>query len=203
MVQYNEISENDVVNPVYAGPLYSNHYVRDIMRRDLADLEVYQNGGSSIFSEERLVEMQVLDTLSKLHFPMEADGTFLYKAMIIKAMKQLDGFDGFGEAISEDELLNQMQSRYSQFYLDTARYDLDLGIKTFHAFVEAAFNYVDYSNVDPTLLFEIYGDFSNEADYGQHAFIIAKYIRGMNEKKQEETAGHQYVKSSTVMNANI
>lgn len=202
-MQYNENQKSKVVYPEYAGPLYPNHYVKDIIKRDLTDLEIYQNGGSSIFSDDRLVEMQVLDTLCSLQFPMEADGTFLYKAMIVKAIKQLDGFDSFGEPISESNLLYQMQSRYSQFYLETARYDLDMGIKTFHAFVEAAFSYVDYANADASLLSQIYGDFSNEADYGQHAFIIAKYIRSLNEKKQESEIGHQYIKTAPVTNISL
>lgn len=191
MTQYNNTSAEDIC------PLYANPYVREMVQTDIADLNIYQNGGTSVFSSDRLKEMQILDVLSNLKFPMDEDGTYLYKCMIVKAMKYLDGLDSFGNYISEEDLLAQMQNKYSQFYLETARYDLDLGIKTFHRIVESTFQKVNYAYVEPALLFEIYGDFSEEANYGQHALIIAKYVKELNDDKINDCdIGYQYVKKN-------
>ena len=97
---------------------------------------------------------------------------------------------------SEEELQNQMQQPFSQFYLDAARNDLDIGIKTFHAYICHALRNVDYACVEPKVLSDIYGNFSEEADYGKHAFVIAKRIHDRSKKNENSLGtGYQYVKA--------
>ncbi len=159
--------------------------------RDRKDYRTYCRGSLSEFSEERLQEIKVLDTLIKLGFPEDGIGTYYYKEMIFKAVQYLNnGVDDLGIPISEDELLSQMQRPYSQFYLNIARYDLDVGIKTFHSHINSALKLVNYDSIDTTLLHDIYGNFQEETDYGKHALIIAKYVNSTLQGKDKK----QYVK---------
>ena len=65
-----------------------------------------------------------------------------------------------------------------------------MGIKTFHARINKALKHVNYDFVDTTLLYDIYGNFQEETDYGKHALIIAKYVNGTLQGKDKK----QYVK---------
>lgn len=176
--------------------LYYNHALAHIRNNDMMDYAIYQTGSTENLTDEKLQEMQVLDSLFKLGFPKDEIGTFLYKSMIMKAIHHLDGVDDIGQEISEEELLSQMQHPFSQFYLDAARNDLDIGIKTFHAYICQALSNVDYACVEPKVLSDIYGNFSEETDYGKHAFVIAKHIYDRSKKNQNSLGtGYQYVKA--------
>ena len=62
---------------------------------------------------------------------------------------------------------------------------MDIGLKTFHSHIEHALESVDYGNADTTLLQEIYSNFSEETDYGEHALLIGKHIKKKKGKKTE------------------
>lgn len=171
-------------------------YFLGIIEDDRCDYFKYQTGSLENVSEERMQEMEVLKILEGLGFPTQEVGTYLFKDMIMKAARELDGYDAFGNPITPEGLLEQMQSPFSQFYVDVARNDLDMGIKTFHSHIERTLEEVDFKKADASLLFEIYSNFSRETDYGEHAFIIAKHIRKMENKKER-----QYQKSMNVLPA--
>lgn len=176
-----------------ADNLYFNGQLISICEHQMYEYLAYSLGEVNNLSLEKLQEMKTLDILTKLGFPLTEVGTFLYKDMIMKAIKYLDGIDGYGNPISPGELREQMKSPYSQFYMEVARHDSDLGIKTFHTYIENALATVDYGKADATLLCEIFGDFSKETDYGEHAFIIGQHIKNGTKQKNDNKA---YVKVS-------
>ena len=161
---------------------------------DKKDYEQYKSCSTDGFSKERLEEMEILSILDRLTFPMDEVGTYFYKDVIVKAKRYLDGEDDFGLPISSDELLQELRSPYSQFYFDLARNDLDIGLKTFHSNIEHALDSVDYDKADTTLLQGIYSNFSEEADYGEHALAISRYLKDAKEKK----VGYQYTLVSPI-----
>lgn len=148
----------------------------------------YKIGVSDDISENRLVHMKVLQVLEQLGFPMDEAGTYFYKDIIVKTMACLDGTDNFGKLITFEELLQNLKNPYSQFYFDLARNEMDLGLKTFHSHIEHAVENVDYSVADVALLLDIYGNFSKDADYGEHAVAIARHMKGVCQQK----TGYQY-----------
>lgn len=183
----------------FPGCLYANLYFDeelDIAKREYMN---YKLGNLENFSEERLHDMEILSILDGLGFPMDNIGTYLYKNMIVKVVHHLGGTDSFGQAISQDKLLQQLKSPFSQFYFDVARNDLDMGIKTFHSYIEGMLENVNYENAEPTLLFEVYSNFSEETDYGEHAFIIGKYVSTTSKKE----VGNQYIKQVPMVNVNV
>lgn len=156
--------------------LYYQYSIRDKVNPTINFYHKYKEGCFEVLSEDILPKMEVLDFLEKLGFSIDNPGTYLYKDMVVKAMDYLNGTDNFGNSISRDELLQQMKKPFSQFYTDVARNNLDIGIKTFHAYVEQAIENISYANADAGLLFEVYSNFSQHSDYGEYAFAIALCI---------------------------
>ena len=171
-----------------------NGFLMQLANEDKACYEKYKSGSLEDFSEERLEQMEILSVLERLSFPMDEVGTYLFKDIIVKAKRYLNGTDDFGKPISQEMLLQELQSPYSQFYFDLARNDLDIGLNTFHNTIEQTLASVDYKNADTTLLLEIYSNFSKESDYGEHALIIAKHLNKASRKK----SGYQYTLVSPI-----
>ena len=144
-------------------------------------------------ADSKLQEMEVLEFLDNLGFPLNEPGTILYRNMIIKAMHHLNGTDDFGNSLSREQLLKQMKNPYSQFYVEVARSDLDIGIKTFHAYVQHSIRNINYSDADTALLFNFYSNFSKDMDCGEAALIIAEYINTLK-ANNDKTAIKQFIK---------
>lgn len=156
---------------------FSRGYFLGLITNDKEEYEKYQAGCLDDFDEKKLLEMEVIGVLDKLNFPLCEVGTYLFKDMIVKAIHELDGYDYFGNLLTEDALLMQMRQPFSQFYVDIARNELDMGIKTFHTYIERMLEDVNYKNMDISILCEIYGNSFKDTDYGEHAFLIAKYMK--------------------------
>lgn len=171
-------------------------FLMHAVRFDKANYEQYKVGSLENASEDTLLKMEVLSVLEKLTFPMDEAGTYFFKDMIIRTMRYLDKADCHGHAIGEEQILRQLQKPYSQFYIDLARNERDIGLKTFHSYIETALRYVDYRKADPETLTEVYSDFSKEASYGEHAFVIAKAM--VNSKKKDEVNQYVLIDSSSV-----
>ena len=169
-------------------------FLLNLVWEDKQDYADYKLGSLEDKSKDKMQQMEVLSVLDGLSFPMNEVGTYFFKDVIIKTIRYLDGTDDFGNSIDRTQLLDELRSPFSQFYFDIARNELDIGVKTFHSYIEHALESVQYENADAALLFEIYSNFSKETDYGEHALIIAEHIRNARRK----TEGYQYTLISPV-----
>ena len=169
-------------------------FLLNLVCEDKQDYADYKLGSLEDKSKDKMQQMEVLSVLDGLSFPMNEVGTYFFKDVIIKTIRYLDGTDDFGNSIDRTQLLDELRSPFSQFYFDIARNELDVGVKTFHSYIEHALESVQYENADAALLFEIYSNFSKETDYGEHALIIAEHIRNARRK----TEGYQYTLISPV-----
>lgn len=172
----------------------SNGLLANMIKKDSSEYAKYKLGCYESIPEDRLQQMEVLSILEKLNFPMNEIGTYFFKDMIVKALRYLDGSDDFGHYISQDTLLQELKSPYSQFYFDLARNEKDIGVKTFHACIEDSLENINYNKADATLLYEIYSNFSKNGNYGEHAYAISKYIK----RSRENKSGYQYTMVPTV-----
>ena len=148
---------------------------------DKIDLDNYKKNQIESFSEKRIQEMEVLILLEKLGYSMEEIGTYLYKNMIIKIADSLNNKLTKKEF---DDLLDQITNHYSQFYLDLARNDLDMGIKTFHSIIEKAILKIDYEKADKELFYNIFGD-NVSLEYDEKAFVLGAYV-SLNLKQEKQ-----------------
>lgn len=125
-------------------------------------------------TERKLWEVKVLFLLGKLGFPLDSVGTYYYKGLIMRSVDALN--DGEFEEDSELSLLSQLKAPYSQLYLEVARYNLGIGIKTFHRHVGQAIEAMSSSEENHSLVEVIYGQDTIDVDYGEAAYYIANYI---------------------------
>lgn len=82
------------------------------------------------------LELDMLYLIEKLGYDVNTTGTYLLKDMAVEAAKKML------EAKNNDdicEIRRQMKQAFSQFYVDLARNDRDMGIKTFYSFVNIAY----------------------------------------------------------------
>ena len=133
-------------------------------------------------------DMEVLVLLENLGYPTNEVGTYLYKYMILKISEYLEtGLTIRQEPITKEQLKLEIKNFFSQFYLDIARNELDMGIKTFHNYISVAVSKINYENLNISLFYEIFGNNIQDIDYAEQAFIIATYIIE-NKQKNKKTS---------------
>lgn len=158
-----------------------------VAHNDKMAYETYRKTGE-VLKNNSLEEMEIIELLESLGYPLEETGTYLYKSLIISVLNYLRGYPVRLEVLGEEELKEQLTSPYSQLYFDIARNDMDLGIKTFHALIIRATMKVDKSNTSEELIDDIFmGNFEPEK-YGSNALDIAKYyfaLRGFKKGNQK------------------
>jgi hypothetical protein len=127
----------------------------------------------SKLSDETQQEMDILTLQEELGFPMEELGTYLYKDVILETMKDLSHNDN-----KEQDVPNYLKDAFSNFYLNIAREDHDMGLKTFHKYIEAAIEKIDFDKANPKVYNLIFNNLNPNADYGELAFVISLYLHG-------------------------
>ena len=133
-------------------------------------------------------DMEVLVLLENLGYPTNEVGTYLYKYMILKISEYLEtGLTIRQEPITKEQLKLEIKNFFSQFYLDIARNELDMGIKTFHNYISVAVSKINYENLNISLFYEIFGNNIQDIDYAEQAFIIATYIIENNQKNKKNS----------------
>lgn len=150
---------------------------------DKQDYEAYKNGELEFKNIDRIQEMKILYILEKLGFSMDLVGTYYFKKIIKKAMEEV-----FNKECEPEILELNIKNKYSQFYVDIARNELGIGLKTFHKYIEGVIEQIDFQN-EKNLISQIYNS-SYEMDYTTLAYTIANYmvenLNIINEIKKEE-----------------
>ena len=154
---------------------FNSRYVFRKCNLDRIEYDSYKAGILEDISSDKELEMKTLSLLEQIGFSMNDIGTYLYKNMVVEVAKRLRKISNDDE-LEREKLLLYIRSPYSQFYVDVARNDLDMGIKTFHEYVDVALSKVDLSAADNGGAFDIYNNFSGEVDYGEQLFTIGSYV---------------------------
>ena len=104
--------------------------------------------------------------------------TYFYKDVIVKAVEQLQ------ESSSEEsyqELIEDLNNDYSQFYFDIARNGYDVGLKTFHSCINISHQ---TKNPQDTVLQQRIGIKDANRNYRQEGLLIADYITENQTRKE-------------------
>jgi len=156
---------------------------------DIKDYKMYKKGNLKKVSEDSDNElgMKILSLLEKIGYPMDEIGTYYYKRMIFKVVKNLEAIDRGESTLNSEELVSQLKNPYSQFYVEVAKLELDIGIKTFHMYVGQANSEIDYLAASPEILYRVYSNSSEDMDYGEHAFLLGSFILGKVKPKRQNS----------------
>lgn len=178
-----KLSEEERMNYI----MYGLDVVSFCVHDDIAAYAKYKAGQVDGMSCAKKSEMEVLSILEQLGYPMDAAGTYLYKEVVVRVKDHLAAVRTRREVLGCVNLILQLKDKYSQFYFDIARNDLDLGVKSFHYLLEEMLERIDEAKVDPVLCKRIYGGFNECMNYGEHAFVLGAYAAGvLQEPKDRE-----------------
>ena len=155
--------------------------------RDKNNYEKYKTVGKEELSEETIIDMTILEVLQNLGFPMDRLGTYLYKDMIREIYDKLENMKTIKEVYQYKTLLNELGNIYSSFYLQIAREWKEIGIKSFHIYIQNAIDKIDETKASQTLLNDIYDNNWNKKNYGIDAYKIAAYTLKQNKFFNEKT----------------
>lgn len=137
----------------------------------------YKNGIKANVDDEELLSFNILSLLERLGFSVDLIGTYLYKDVIIKISNYLLSNDANKDVYNN--LLSDLKNKYSQFYVDIARNELDMGITTFHNYINEAVskqNSLKGTRVDTNLVYQIFDKPIKELDFATQAFILGNYV---------------------------
>lgn len=137
----------------------------------------YKDGLFDNLDADTLLSMQVLELLEQSGYSLDMVGTYLFRDMIVRVSKHLNGEDTHRKMLENRELIKELSNPYSQFYADLARNDLDMGINLFHEYLEDAQANVDSQKYDiPESIKRIVHELPDEINYGSAAFLAGAYI---------------------------
>lgn len=145
---------------------------------------VYKYASALKVSEPEQQEMNVLEVLEQLGFPMDKTGTYFYKEIIMKTMEELEMVETKEE---ERDLKTAMENSYSQFYFDIARNNIDIGLKSFHGCIQLAYE-GRKKTPDCIKLEQRIGISGVCSDYRAEASLIARHIMTNNNKAKAPQA---------------
>lgn len=155
---------------------YGLEYAMDEANEDKEKYKLYQKGYACNFSEEEIKNMEVLWVLDKLGYSLDELGTYLYKDVIIKISNRLNSASNKDIMAEYKKLKSELSNAFSVFYLHAARDDKQIGVKSFHLYIEKAINNINEKAIDKELSMEIYGNNPRELNYGLNALQIAAYV---------------------------
>ena len=165
-------------------------------RWDQGLYQKYLAGNTADFDEKTMLQMKALEMLLQLGYPEDHLGTYLYEALIANMslkLQNLQKYDSESFVKESKKLLLEYADGFTKPYRLVAREERDMGVKTFHRYVNDAISKVDYNKADPALAFNIYDGLPNELSMSENAYAIATYMLGVREVKHQ--AKMPYIKS--------
>ena len=133
----------------------------------------YKNGVKKDYSSDEISSLLIIELLDKNGFSLDCLGTYLYKDVIknvIECMKNPGN--------NLEKLRMELSNPYSQFYFDISRNDRDMGVNTFHSYIEEAILNIQFENKTFNLLDIMCR--GQRMNYGDLAYEIASYMLNSN-----------------------
>ena len=131
------------------------------------------------------IDVIIIQCLEKLGFPLDEMGTYLYKDVISSVVDSLIKYD---DDAQKQQLAEQLNHTYSQFYFDVAKNDNDMGVNTFHAYIQKALSKINPEKKDLELVNRLFLSEENPVGYGEEAFVIGNFIRNIFVPKKDNCA---------------
>lgn len=176
-----DMDEYDI-NSVLQGSSYAIFSAKN----DQEKYDKYKKGEIDELSDYQIKEMQIISLLENLGYPMDQLGTYLYKEVIHSAYDEIKDYSSRNDMTKARELMQSLQDAYSNFYHWIARDDMEMGITSFHLYIERAINEIDEDKIKPELAIKVFGNNPEETNYGIQAFRLASYIAKKYSMKYEK-----------------
>lgn len=135
----------------------------------------FKNGKADNFSDSTIRDMNLLEILERLGYSMDELGTYLYKDLIAETYEKIKDVSSRNDMDKCRAIMSSLTDAFSGFYRYIAREWKEMGVKSFHLYIQKAISKVSDEAVDMELSKKIFGDNPEEKNYGLQAFQIAAY----------------------------
>lgn len=176
-----DYSEEETLSMILSG----SDFAYFVASKDKGMYAKYKNNEHQELTISDSKSMNILSILDRLGYPMDELGTYLYKEMISEISDSLVGIEGKRSDMDKcRDILASLSDGYSSFYHSVAREYLEMGIRSFHLYIERAIAKINYDAIDLALSAQIFGSNPPEQTYGLQAFQLAAYTLGYGIKEE-------------------
>ena len=151
------------------------------------DKKVYEKSKQESLEDISITKkrtLKILSLLEKLGYPMNELGTYFYERLILSVYENLIEIIDKEDIQKYEQLVSELNDNYSSFYLWLARDDLEIGIKSFHFYIEKAISKAN-NHLNDELISDIYDQNIevSKLNQGNRALHLAMYLLKNSEEK--------------------
>lgn len=168
----NNMTDEEKLNSV----LFGNCLAVYCANTDKKNYKLYKLGDISKLTNDELVDMKVLDLLYSLGYPNNELGTYLYKEVICELYRYISENFNDLSMVEYEYIIKDLNNAYSQFYFNQARNIMEMGVTSFHLYIQDAINKIDENKIDKELSKKVYGPNPVEFNYGIQALQLTGYL---------------------------
>lgn len=155
--------------------IFKDFNYKNYMNDEIKGFNFNQNIDEYIDSNNKELQITILMYLKKLGFNIKEEGTLLFMqtlSMLINEIRE-------ASKESPDALQNlyeQVEYPFSQFYFNIARNLHSMGVKSYHNLIRLSIMNINMKMCDNRLWNDIFGRLQDDAYWGTQIFALAKYI---------------------------
>ncbi len=164
---------------------------KTIAKDDKDKYDKYKKGAFVSDKKYDYKNMYILSLLEGLGFSMDELGTYLYKELILEVEEQLEKSSGESSIDSYKKLYDQLNNINSNLYAWVYSDYLEMGKKTYMAYLNRAFEKVDLSKVDKNIQMSLFGN-EEQSDYAYETIQLGMQALIYDEYSKEQASNIVY-----------
>lgn len=164
---------------------------KTIAKDDKDKYDKYKKGAFVSDKKYDYKNMYILSLLEGLGFSMDELGTYLYKELILEVEEQLEKSSGESSIDSYKKLYDQLNNINSNLYAWVYSDYLEMGKKTYMAYLNRAFEKIDLSKVDKNIQMSLFGN-EEQSDYAYETIQLGMQALIYDEYSKEQASNIVY-----------
>lgn len=164
---------------------------KTIAKDDKDKYDKYKKGAFVSDKKYDYKNMYILSLLESLGFSMDELGTYLYKELILEVEEQLEMSSGESSIESYKKLYDQLNNINSNLYAWVYSDYLEMGKKTYMAYLNKAFEKIDLSKVDKNIQMSLFGN-EEQSDYAYETIQLGMQALIYDEYSKEQASNIVY-----------
>lgn len=166
-------------------------FAKTIAKDDKDKYDKYKKGAFVSDKKYDYKNMYILSLLEGLGFSMDELGTYLYKELILEVEEQLEKSSGESSIESYKKLYDQLNNINSNLYAWVYSDYLEMGKKTYMAYLNRAFEKIDLSKVDKNIQMSLFGN-EEQSDYAYETIQLGMQALIYDEYSKEQASNIVY-----------
>lgn len=170
-----QFSEKEQFEMIVQGVSYAMY----VANSDREKYAMFKRCCTANLSKTDKKDVNILYILEHLGYSLDELGTYLYKDVISNVCEFLKDMAENPDMDKCKWMLAQLSDGHSNFYHVLAGEDKEMGMNSFHLYIQQAIDNINEDAIDDELVSRIFGDDVEVQDYGMQAFQIAAYTSAL------------------------